>query len=123
MKEKKLLFSVTAADCDWTDFTASGPGGQHRNRVKTAIRVVHRASGAVGVATDNKSQLANRQNAFARMAKTKEFQLWAKMESSKLITGKSINDVVDDLMQAKNIKYEVKDEDTGQWKESSFESS
>ena len=55
-------------DCDMTFFVAGGPGGQHRNKVATGVRLVHRPSGTVVTATERRSQTANREAAFARMA-------------------------------------------------------
>jgi len=55
-------------DCDMTFFTAGGPGGQHRNKVATGVRLVHRPSGTVVTATERRSQSANREMAFERMA-------------------------------------------------------
>ncbi len=55
-------------DCDMTFYTAGGPGGQHRNRVATGVRLVHRPSGMVVTATERRSQSANRDVAFERMA-------------------------------------------------------
>jgi len=55
-------------DCDVTFFVAGGPGGQHRNKVATGVRLVHRLSGLVVTATERRSQAANREMAYARMA-------------------------------------------------------
>jgi protein subunit release factor B len=55
-------------DTDMTFFVAGGPGGQHRNKVATGVRLVHRPSGTVVTATERRSQAANREVAFARMA-------------------------------------------------------
>ncbi len=55
-------------DSDITFFVAGGPGGQHRNRVATGVRLVHRPSGLVVTATERRSQAANRRVAFARLA-------------------------------------------------------
>ncbi|SRR6266545_5534977 len=55
-------------DCEISFFVAGGPGGQHRNKVATGVRLVHRPSGAVVTATERRSQAANREAAFARMA-------------------------------------------------------
>ena len=55
-------------DCDVEFFIASGPGGQHRNKVETGVRLLHRPSGMVVTATERRSQHANREMAFERMA-------------------------------------------------------
>jgi protein subunit release factor B len=55
-------------DCDVEFFIASGPGGQHRNKVETGVRLVHRPSGITVTATERRSQHANREMAFERMA-------------------------------------------------------
>lgn len=55
-------------DCDIEYFIASGPGGQHRNKVETGVRLVHRPSGITVTATERRSQRANREAAFERIA-------------------------------------------------------
>ena len=55
-------------DCDLEFFIASGPGGQHRNKVETGVRLTHRPSGIVVTATERRSQHANREAAYKRMA-------------------------------------------------------
>lgn len=55
-------------DCDVQFFIASGPGGQHRNKVESGVRLVHRPTGITVTATERRSQYANREVAFERMA-------------------------------------------------------
>ena len=55
-------------DCDLEFFIASGPGGQHRNKVETGVRLTHRPSGISVTATERRSQHANREAAYERMA-------------------------------------------------------
>ena len=45
----------------------SGPGGQHRNKRETGIRITHKATGVTAEATDSKSQERNRHNAFVKL--------------------------------------------------------
>ncbi len=55
-------------NCDMEFVIAGGPGGQNRNKVETGVRLTHRPSGTVVTATERRSQYANREAAFARMA-------------------------------------------------------
>lgn len=55
-------------DCDLAFFIASGPGGQRRNKVETGVRLIHRPTGIRVTATERRSQQANREAAFTRMA-------------------------------------------------------
>lgn len=59
-------------DCDLEFFIATGPGGQHRNKVETGVRLTHRPSGIVVTATERRSQHANREAAYERMAERLE---------------------------------------------------
>lgn len=103
---KNLLFSVTAQDCEWQTMAASSKGGQHANRNQTAVRCIHSASGAVGVSREYKSQIMNKRAAFERMAKTDKFQRWAKIQASKALGQRTPEQIVEDLMEPRNLKIE-----------------
>ena len=59
-------------DCVEEFFIASGPGGQHRNKVETGVRLLHRPSGLKVTATERRSQHENRERAYERMAERLE---------------------------------------------------
>lgn len=46
---------------------STGPGGQHRNRVATAIRVTHLPTGVSAMGTERRSQLENKKMALYRL--------------------------------------------------------
>ena len=48
-------------------FKGSGPGGQHRNKVETAVRITHIDTGISIEATDSKSQSRNKKEAFKKL--------------------------------------------------------
>ena len=62
-------------ECDVETYRASGPGGQHRNKTESAVRMTHRPTGITRVATEHRSQLRNRELALER--------IWRALEARK----------------------------------------
>jgi len=58
---------VNPADVDISFARASGAGGQHVNRTESAVRLVHRPSGIVIFAQEQRSQHQNKDIAFKRL--------------------------------------------------------
>ena len=63
------------ADCDVQRYRASGPGGQHRNKVTSGVRLRHRPSGLTVNATERRSQHENRRHALRRLRREIALQL------------------------------------------------
>ena len=53
--------------CDVDVYKASGPGGQHRNKVSSAVRVRHRPTGVMAHGDDSRSQHENKRLALRRL--------------------------------------------------------
>lgn len=48
-------------------FKSSGPGGQHKNKKFTAVKVIHAPTGISAVATEQRSQAQNKEMALERL--------------------------------------------------------
>lgn len=55
------------ADCEIQRTRRCGPGGQHRNKVETAVVIEHKPSGIRGEGSERRSQDQNRQVAIHRL--------------------------------------------------------
>ena len=55
------------AECDVRFLRRSGPGGQNRNKVETAVVLMHRPTGLVAEANERRSQAENRKAALFRL--------------------------------------------------------
>ncbi len=57
------------AECLVETYRSGGPGGQHRNKTDSAVRLTHRSTGVVVTATERRSQHENRHRAIVRLRK------------------------------------------------------
>ena len=77
----QLSMERLLADCEIKRTRGSGPGGQHRNKVETAVVVQHLPTGLRGEASERRSQLQNRQQAIFRLRVKLALQLRHEPES------------------------------------------
>jgi hypothetical protein len=55
------------AQCEVDRYRASGPGGQHRNKTESAVRLRHTPSGTTAIGEDSRSQAENKLHAVRRL--------------------------------------------------------
>ena len=111
--KRKHLFSVTKKDFDVQTFRAGGKGGQHQNKTDSAVRIIHRDSGAVGISRNDRSQHRNKKLALERLTKTTKFKLWIARRVNEITIGKTIEEQVKEDMKPENLTIEIKE--NGQW--------
>ncbi len=91
INEKDLLYST---------YKASGPGGQHRNKVESAVRVVHGPTGLEAISSDSRSQYQNRVIAKKRLLDKVELM----KKSSKLDLSRAKNQMNNLLVRGNPVK-------------------
>ena len=62
--------SFRELDVEFQTFRSSGPGGQHRNKVETAVRATHKPTGLSVSSTDSKSQIQNKKASVLKLKET-----------------------------------------------------
>ena len=111
---RQFLLSVTKDDLEVQTFRCGGHGGQNVNKVETGCRIIHRESGAVGESREERSQWQNKKIALRRLTEHPKFKVWLNKKYYELKTGKTIDQIVDEMMDLNNIKIEIRDE-KGRW--------
>lgn len=75
--------NVLAGDCTVRFSRRRGPGGQHRNKVETAVIVEHRQTGISAEASERRSQAANRDVAMFRLRVNLALEFRSSIEADK----------------------------------------
>lgn len=114
--KKEVIYSLSKKDFIVQPFKGSGAGGQHRNKVSTAIRIKHAESGAIGECQEHKSQLQNRKVAFRRLIAHPKFKIWHAKKVREFDRNKTIEQEVEEAMVPTNLKVEIKNT-KGQWRD------
>ncbi|MBI5067543.1 MAG: peptide chain release factor-like protein [Deltaproteobacteria bacterium] len=63
----RLPAEALLAECREEFFVGGGPGGQHRNKTASAVRLLHLPTGILVTATERRSQAQNRNAALQRL--------------------------------------------------------
>ena len=64
-------------------FSVGGCGGSGKDTSNSGVRLIHRASGAVGEGRETRSNTQNRKAAFEHLVATKKFKDWHRIECAR----------------------------------------
>lgn len=111
---RELLFSVTRKDLKIDFYSGTGAGGQHRNKHQNCVRIHHPESGARTTGQSHKERPSNLAEAFKSLAGSTPFKMWQAWKIKEIQTGKTLEQEIEEAMEAKNLKVEYK-QDGGMW--------
>lgn len=122
--ERQKVTILSLKDLDVSYFCGSGAGGQARNKVASGVQMKHDESGAIGRASDSRSQHDNKKSAFKRLIADPRMKFWLAKKVYEVRQGETLEKTIENDAKPANLKYEIKNAE-GKWEqveESYFES-
>jgi protein subunit release factor B len=114
--ERERVTILSLKDLDVSYFCGSGAGGQARNKVASGVLIRHEESGAIGRASDSRSQHDNKQAAFKRLLADPRMKFWLAKKVYEVRAGEAIERTIEKETRPENLKFEIKNA-KGQWEE------
>lgn len=116
MSDRQRVTIVSPKDLDVSYFCGHGAGGQARNKVASGVQIIHRHTGAIGRASDTRSQAQNKKLAFERLVKHPRMKFFLAAKVFEVRQGETLEQAVEQDMKPDNLKFEIKDAQ-GRWEE------
>ena len=112
-RNRELVFSVNKKDLEISYFSGTGKGGQHRNKHQNCVRLRHPDSGVSTTGQSFRERSANTKEALNNLVNHPKFKVWSTRKFYEVVEGKSVEKKVEDMLDEKNLKIEVKKD--GKW--------
>lgn len=110
----KCITLLSEKDLNVSYFCGSGAGGQARNKVASGVQIRHEESGAMGRASDSRSQADNKRRAFERMIATPQMKFWLSKRLYEVRMEETLEETVARECAGGALRHEIKNA-AGQW--------